>query len=272
MTMNESDLRAYQQYLKEAISLARTLSKHKNPTIYELGHYLADNVLSKVCMVIAKRNDKDDLIFENGKSGRTYNFPVLYKKIIEKFYPNDLPKYEEIVKTFHSDRGFYQHSFESLGKIFRRTEAERYVNFVIDVMKKTEILGKYDNLPLINIYSNPFGDFKIYSKKKSYQKFYDTLKDISNENRVNAIYIQIKRIQYNIEKDFNMLLHNNRGMKSFHNSNWDLHIRKTEFQLYNKKTNKGYSSNEPDKNLDALNEFLDYYRKILKDLGILIKE
>ena len=46
--MDESDLQSYQQYLKEAISLALTLSKNKNPTIYELGHYLADNVLSKI--------------------------------------------------------------------------------------------------------------------------------------------------------------------------------------------------------------------------------
>ncbi len=60
--MDESDLQSYQKYLKEAISLAQTLSKNTNPTIYELGHYLADNVLAKVCMVIAKRNDRDELI------------------------------------------------------------------------------------------------------------------------------------------------------------------------------------------------------------------
>ena len=55
--MDESDLRAYQKYLKKAISLAQKLSTSENPTIYELGHYLADNVLAKVCMVIAKRKN-----------------------------------------------------------------------------------------------------------------------------------------------------------------------------------------------------------------------
>jgi len=101
--MDESDLRAYQKYLKEALSLAITLSKNKNPTIYELGHYLVDNILSKFCMVIAKRNDKDELIFKNGKNGYTHDFDFLYKNIIEKYYP-ELPEYDLIVKKYHADR------------------------------------------------------------------------------------------------------------------------------------------------------------------------
>jgi len=270
--MDESDLQSYQQYLKETISLALTLSKNKNPTIYELGHYLADNVLSKICMVIAKRNDKDDLIFENGKNGRTFDFPILYKQIIEKFYPR-LPKYKEIVEKFHTDRGFYQHRFESLGKIFRQTEAKKYVDFVIDVMRKTGTLGKYDSLIPINIYSGGISrEPYITSKQKNYQKFYDTLKDTSNENRVNAIYVQIKSLRFNIERDFNMIFNDSHGIKFFRNAYWTIDILGTIFSIHNQKTAKAYSSAHPNENLDVLNEFLDYYRKVLKSLGIEIKE
>ena len=270
--MDESDLQSYQKYLKEAISLALTLSKNTNPTIYELGHYLADNVLAKVCMVIAKRNEKDELIFKNGKNGYTHNFDVLYKNIIEKYYP-ELPEYDLLVKNYHADRGFYQHRFESLGKIFRQAEADKYVDFVIDVMRKTEVLGKYESLPSINIYSgNIRQDFSISSKQKNYQKFYDILKDTSNENRVNTIYIQIKHLRFNIERDFNMIFNNSHGMKFFRNADWEVYIRITEFDIHNQKIHKGYSSTHPNENLDVLNEFLDYYRKNLKSLGIEIKE
>ncbi len=270
--MDESDLQSYQQYLKEAISLALNLSKNKNPTIYELGHYLADNILAKACMVIAKRNGRDDFIFKNGKDGYTHNFDFLYKNIIEKYYP-ELPNYESIAKRYHADRGFYQHRFESLGKIFRQTEAEKYVDFVIDVMRKTEILGKYENLPLINMYSgNIRQDLTLSSKQKNYQKFYDILKDTSSENRENAIYIQIMSLRFNIQRDFNMIFKNNRWIKFFRNAYWIIDIQDNILDLHNQKTAKDYSSGHPNENLDVLNEFLDYYRKTLKSLGIEIKE
>jgi len=270
--MDESDLQSYQQYLKEAISFALTLSKNKNPTIYELGHYLADNVLAKVCMVIAKINDKDKLIFKNGKNGYTHDFNFLYKNIIHKYYP-DLPEYDLIVKQYHADRGFYQHRFESLAKIFRQSEAEKYVDFVIDVMRKTEILGKYESLPSINMYSgNIRQNLYISTKQKKYQEFYDTLKDISNENRVNAVYVQIKGLQLYIERDFNMIFNNSYGVKFFHNAFWNIHILGTKFSFHNQKTAKAYSIDHPNENLDILNEFLCYFRNTLKSLGIEIKE
>jgi len=272
MTIDKSDLKEYQDYLKEAISLARKLSINKNPTIYELGHYLADNILAKVCMVIAKRNDRDDLIFKNGKNGYTHNFDFLYKNIIEKYYP-ELPKYELIVKKYHADRGFYQHRFDSLEKIFRQAQAKKYVDFVIEVMRKTGILGQYENLPIINLYSGSIQqDYSIRSKQKKYQKFYDTLKDRTNENQVNAIYIQINGIRNNVEEDFSLMFFNNGGMKFLRNANWELYIGRIEFSIHNQKTNEGYSSSQPEENLHVLNDFLDYYKKNLKNLGIEIKK
>ncbi len=106
-------------------------------------------------------------------------------------------------------------------------------------MRKTEILGKYENLPPTNIYSGRISQEPyITSKQKNYQKFYNTLKDISNENRVNAVYIQIKELQYNIEKDFNMIFNSNWGIKFFRNAFWELEIRSTTFSIHNQKTHK----------------------------------
>ena len=270
--MEKSDLQSYQNYLKKAISFAQKLSINENPTIYELGHYLADNVLAKICMVIAKRNDKDELIFKNGKNGYTHDFDFLYKNIIKTYYP-ELPDYDLIVKSYHADRGFYQHRFESLEKIFRQSEAVKYVDFVIELMRKTDILGKYENLPSINMYSGNFiQDFSVPNKLKNYQKFYDILKETSNENRVNAVYVQIKGLQFNIERDFNMIFNNSWGVKFFHNAYWNIHILGTKFSFHNQKTGKAYSTDHPNENLEVLNEFLDYYRKNLKSFGIEIKE
>ena len=61
-------------------------------------------------------------------------------------------------------------------------------------------------------------------------------------------------------------------LKFFRNTDWEVYIRITEFDINNQKIHKGYSSTHPNENLDILNEFLDYYRKTLKSLGIEIKE
>ena len=111
--MDSADIRSYNTTLKKMISLAKNLAKNEIPIIYELGHYLADNVLSKVCMVAMAQNNRKDLIFENKKDGRTCDFPILYKNMQQTFYQN-LKSYEEIVQDFHIERSIYQHRFESL--------------------------------------------------------------------------------------------------------------------------------------------------------------
>lgn len=65
---------------------------------------------------------------------------------------------------------------------------------------------------------------------------------------------------------------NNGGMKFLRNANWELYIGRIEFSIHNQKTNEGYSSSQPEENLHVLNDFLDYYKKNLKNLGIEIKK
>jgi len=52
-----------------------------------------------------------------------------------------------------------------------------------------------------------------------------------------------------------MLFHNDKeGINSFQNSDWDSYIRKIEFTIINQKTHVGYSSDEPNKNIDNYNK------------------
>jgi len=73
--MDKKTIESYKRTVKKMVSLAKTLIKNEIPVIYELGHYLADNVLSKVSMIILAEKKRVDLIFKNGKSGRTVDFP-----------------------------------------------------------------------------------------------------------------------------------------------------------------------------------------------------
>lgn len=81
--------------------------------VYELGHYIADNVLSKVCMLIGIEKKREDLVYTNNKKNRTKDLRELYEGILELFYPG-VPKYNEFVKKYHRDRSKYQHGLEHL--------------------------------------------------------------------------------------------------------------------------------------------------------------
>lgn len=48
--MVKSSIKEIHETLKNMLSYAMALSESKIPTIYELGHYLADNILTKVCL------------------------------------------------------------------------------------------------------------------------------------------------------------------------------------------------------------------------------
>lgn len=197
MRINEFDIKSYKDTLKEMISIAYTLAESKNRVIYELGHHLADNTLSKVCMLIAMIDNKDALVFINGKDGETHNFPSLYRNIIEQFYL-DLPKYEDLVKKFHRDRNIYQHRFETLAKTFVQQEAKKYVTFVISVMKKAKIIEANEVIPSADI-KNDFTEIRksiTLSIENEFYIFYNSCynKFINDKNTFNELLITLNNI------------------------------------------------------------------------------
>ena len=53
--------------------------------VFELGHYIADNVLSKLCMLIGIEKNRDDLVFRNKNRNRTRDFKELYEFLFPIF-------------------------------------------------------------------------------------------------------------------------------------------------------------------------------------------
>ena len=51
--MPRSSLDEIHETIKTMLSYALALSESPIPTVYELAHYLADNILAKVCLAVA---------------------------------------------------------------------------------------------------------------------------------------------------------------------------------------------------------------------------
>lgn len=240
--------------------------------IYELGHYLADNILGKSCMVVLAEKNRKDLIYKNDKSKYTHDFPELYESIRKLFYP-ELIEYKLLVKDFHTERNVYQHKFESLQFTIRQTEAEKYVDFVIAFMKTTGILGKNEVLPNIILTSKQiiYKNYETNRKQTIYQEFYNLLNDLNRKNFIIELHniLDNKLINY-LKTDLVMEYHSGSGYKILHNSDWSFEMISRFCTITNKNTNEKFSYEEPDKNRHVLNDFLEYYKNCLKEKGITI--
>jgi len=47
------------EILKEMLSLANELSNSNEQSLWELGHYLADNIFSKLSLIVAEKKNKE---------------------------------------------------------------------------------------------------------------------------------------------------------------------------------------------------------------------
>lgn len=272
--MDKKTIDSFNKTVKKMISLAKTLVEGQIPEIYELGHYLADNVLSKASMIILAQKNRPDLIFKNGKDGRTLDFPDLYKNMQQNYFSN-IKIYNDVVKDYHADRSMYQHSFESLKMTLRQPEAENYVEFVIDLMRKTGILGTTESLPNINIMTGSLirHDYKIEYQKEKYQEFYNLLKNpqmkdvnITLKNAVNHSLLN------NLKEDLIMESHGSRGDIVLFNSDWGIDIIMGTLCLTNKNSNEQFVFTKPTNNVHVLDDFLTYFTKKVREKGVIIKE
>ncbi len=127
--------------LIEMYQFALELSNSQIPNLYELGHYLTDNLISKICMVVAKES-VDNF---NSTSYEKKKFPQLYRDTLEKYYPDAL-KYEDI-SDLHTKRNWYQHKFWSIEHHFNRQYAIDYINKVKEIMISIGIINNDDTQP-----------------------------------------------------------------------------------------------------------------------------
>ena len=91
------------------LEYALGLSESQVASVYELGHYLADNILTKVCLAVAIEKGEEQQIYTVRKSGnkKTKYLHQLYNDHLKKHYPQ-VPDYDSDIKIFHEERNVYR--------------------------------------------------------------------------------------------------------------------------------------------------------------------
>jgi len=117
--------------------LAFELAQSKETMLYELGHYLADNIILKIGMIVAK---------ENQVSIKDNSFPGIYQDFIIK-YCKEPPSYSEI-DQYHKQRNMFQHKLGSIEYSIKQAWAIDYVRKAKEVMISAEIIDKDQKIPI----------------------------------------------------------------------------------------------------------------------------
>lgn len=264
--------------LKRMLAVGKFIAKNEMSEVYELGHYIADNVLSKICMLIGIEKKREDLVYTNDKKNRTRDFRELYKGILEFFYPK-VPKYNEFVKKYHRDRSKYQHGLEHLDlKTIKKPLAIEYIKFVEKIMKQVGYLGKSEVINPIAIISSHTYNVGDYQKNYLEEKFKNLYNRLASDD-LEHIHIDIKTIfdeigEKNLQKvlkmDYRRLRPGYGDSMLIEYQKWNLILNHAyRKSLYISKHNdRTYHYSEPDKNLDILQEFLEMIKERCKDAGI----
>jgi len=273
--MNIDDNKHRIETLKRMLAVGKYLANNEMSEVYELGHYIADNVLGKICMLIGLENNREDLVYTNNKKNRTRDLRELYKGILEHFYP-DIPKYNDFVKKYHIDRSKYQHGLEHLDlKTIKKPLAMEYIKFVEKFMRKVGYLGKGDAINpirMVSSYSYNVGDYQRNYLEKKIKNFYNRL----DSDDLEHIHMDMKTLLDDIgDRNFRKVLKMEyRGLRHgdsilIEHNRWHLNLNHSFHKyLYINKQNEGtYHFSEPDKNREILRDFLEMIKNRCKDEG-----
>lgn len=169
--------------LRGMYRFAKELCETEIPQIYEFGHYLIDNLISKICMIVG---EEEGIEFESKtKSGKikTYDFHNLYKKILLSKY-NNAPDYSKVEKL-HEQRNNYQHGRLSIDHIFHQQYALEYLEKAEEIMKIIGIFGIDDEIPATNYFikdlQNHYKNENFKENKELRIKCLDSLQNICSD-------------------------------------------------------------------------------------------
>ena len=88
ITIVKSSLDEIHDTIKTMLRYALALSESQVPTVYELAHYLADNILAKVCLAVAIDKGEEQQTYTKTQYGnRTKGFFNLYNDHLKQHYP-----------------------------------------------------------------------------------------------------------------------------------------------------------------------------------------
>lgn len=147
--------------LFELFRLAKELTVSKIPQLYELGHYLTDNLISKISMLVGQETGIEfEFTTRSGKI-RTKDFKWLYEEILHKVYPT-VPDFS-LIERLHNQRNIYQHDSFAIDHHFNQQYALDYIVLTEKILLKTGIIDS--NTKIIS--TDFFGKEKDFDESKN---------------------------------------------------------------------------------------------------------
>ena len=156
--------------------LAKELSNKETPRLYELGHYLTDNLISKICMIIAIENNRTFIKKTYDGKEKSLSFYKLYNNILKEIYP-DVPDYGKI-KSLHRERNIYQHEYSSITHHPNKQYALDYIEKAKEIMVATGIIDIKDEIKATKYFRKNDKDEVIKNKQEIHVKCLNSLRDI----------------------------------------------------------------------------------------------
>lgn len=277
--MPRSSLKEIHQTIKTMFSYALSLSESQIPTVYELAHYLADNILAKICLAVAIDKGEEQQTFTSTKySTKTKGLFDLYNDHLKPHY-SQVPNYDPDIKQFHEERNVYQHDVESFDMTMRQPRAISYIKIVEQIMRIVGIIAIGETIQprslTGSIKANNQSVRQIQLKETKYQQLHDLFKKKNDPD----IIIKIKnQLDWMTIYDLKKIL----SMQSSPPYQSPIFIWNSRFQILYAGTMSGprltitrkgvneasYNPMVPDMNRDVLDDFLEYYRNCFKDIGI----
>lgn len=136
--------------------LASELSHTNISLLYELSHYLVDNLISKLCIIIARQ--RGIIYYKTTKAGkkRTYDFDKLYKSILIPHY--NVPNYDLEVKKLHEHRNVFTHDLISINYSIRKNYVRGYITIAEKILRATGIIDKKEEITRTNFIKDQYLD------------------------------------------------------------------------------------------------------------------
>ena len=292
--MIKSSNKEIHETIKTMLSYALALSESPIVTVFELGHYLADNIIAKVCLAVAIEKGEELQTYKITKKGNkwTKKFKDLYNDHLKKHYPH-VPDYDPEIKEYHEERNVYQHDVESFDATMRPPRAKSYVELAEVIMKIAGIIKSGEIIRPSSL--NPFGASDLSSQQDKTLEAKFQIKEIISilekyESIKQDVDLEKKAVQ-ELAIVFPSLVTANIGFKYLADARpnrikddnytvcWSpigmnpttkFYIRRMENRVKEKKPEEAYYSveyvkNQPDryneKAVQTLNEFIEYLKE-----------
>ena len=255
--------------LFEMLRFAKELSETKIPQLYELGHYLTDNLISKVSMLIGQENGiKFEYIIKSGEK-RTRDFKWLYENILLKVYPS-APDFSDL-ERLHNQRNIYQHDSFAIDHHFNQQYALDYIEITRRILLIIGIIDNQAKVKATNFIRKESIDVQEIKKSENHEKenlirFYHMISHNIKFTKGKLISLVRHLGKHNINKYLDLEFFDESDYIQLSNSLWIIIIwgpgipHRENFEIHKLKEPKGIYRDDPENLGDkkVYSEFINY--------------